>query len=149
MVRYLFQVVLLLAVAAYAWRRGGWPERTAAVALVVVASVDRAYHALVDAPQFRELDIWHMSLDLALLSVTVGLALRAPRVWVLWLASLQMISALGHFLHLLQVAMPPLVYGIMTVAPSYLQILLLAIGTYLNDRLRLNSPTTSPPYSPR
>ena len=136
MERYLIQMALLLAAAVYAWRRGGWPERAAAAALVAQAAIDRGYHLFVAAPQYRELDLWHMSLDRALLAVTVWLALRAQRVWLLWLASLQVISALGHVLRVLEVDMPVVVYWTTTAAPSYLQILLLAVGTRLNDRLR-------------
>lgn len=134
MARYLFQVVLLLAVATYAWRRGGWPERATAAGLVASLAIDRAYHVLVNAPQYRQLDLWHMSLDVLMLAGTVWLALRAPRVWLLCLASLQVVSALGHVLRVLEVDMPVVVYWLMTVAPFYLQILLLAAGTYLNDR---------------
>ena len=124
MERYLIQMAFLLAAAVYAWRRGGWPERAVAAALVAQAAIDRGYHLFVAAPQYRELDLWHMSLDLALLAVTV------------WLASLQVISALGHVLRVLEVDMPVVVYWTTTAAPSYLQILLLAVGTRLNDRLR-------------
>ena len=142
MVRYLFQVGLLLAVALYAWRRGGWPERAAAAALAAMFALDAAYHWLDRAPQWREVSLWHMSLDLALLAALVGLALRAPRIWTLWLASFQLVSALGQILRLFEVAMPVRVYWAMTAAPSYCQILLLAAGIYLNDQRRGDSATT-------
>lgn len=142
MVRYLFQVGLLLAVAIYAWRRGGWPELAAAVALSAMFLVDALYHALVRAPEWREVSLWHMSLDLTLLAVLVVLALRAPRVWTLWLASLQLVAALGQVLRLLELEMPVRVYWAMTAAPSYCQILLLAAGICLNDRRRTASATT-------
>lgn len=142
MARFIFEVCFLAITAFYAWRRGGWPERAAAAALVALLAIDQAYHALAVAPQYREVDLWHMSLDVAMLAAIVGLALRAPRVWLLWLASLQTISALGHLLHLLEVAMPPQVYWSMTAAPSYLQIALLGVGTFLNDRFRADKRRT-------
>lgn len=142
MVRYLVQVGLLLAVAIYAWRRGGWPERAAAAALATMFLVDALYHALVRAPEWREVSLWHMSLDLAMLVALVALALRAPRVWTLWIASFQLVSAFGQLLRLLEVEMPVRVYWAMTAAPSYCQILLLAAGIYLNDRRRTVSATT-------
>lgn len=142
MLRYFLQVALLAIVATYAWRRGGWPERAAAAALVAMLAIDRAYHLLVQAPQYRQFDLWHMSLDIALLAALIVLALRAPRVWLLWLASFQLISTLGHILHALGVTMPVVIYWLMTAASSYFQILLLAVGTYLNDRKRWIRPTT-------
>ena len=142
MVRYLVQMALLLAVAVYAWRRGGWSERVAAATLVAPAAIDRIYHLAVASPQYRQVDLWHVSLDLAMLAAMVWLAMRAPRVWLLWLASLQLISALGHFLHVLELAMPIEVYWLMTIAPSYLQILLLGVGTYRNDRFRADKRRT-------
>lgn len=142
MARYLIQVAMLLAATAYAWRRGGWPEWVAAAILGAMFAIDRLYHFLVAAPQYRQLDLWHMSLDLVVLAAIVALALRAPRTWLLWMASLQLISALGHGLHVLEVGMPWLVYWTMTTAPSYMQILLLAAGTFLNDPRRRARRTT-------
>ena len=142
MVRYLVQVGLLLAVAIYAWRRGGWPELAAAAALATMFLVDALYHALVRAPEWRDVSLWHMSLDLVMLTALVSLALRAPRVWTLWLASFQLVSALGHVLRLLELDMPVRVYWAMTAAPSYCQILLLAVGIFLNDRRRTASSIT-------
>ena len=134
--RFLVQVCLLALVSLFAWRRGGGPEKAAAVALLASLAIDQTYHALVAAPLYRQLDLWHMSLDVAMLAVMVGLALRSPRVWLLWMASLQTISALGHVLHVIELAMPVVVYWAMITAPSWLQILLLAAGTYLNDQRR-------------
>ncbi|WP_195908634.1 hypothetical protein [Novosphingobium sp. Gsoil 351] len=142
MLRYLLQMALMLAVAAYAWRRGGQPERVAAAAFVSQEVVDRAFHLLVAAPNYREVDLWHMSLDLALLGTLVWLALRAPRVWPIWLASVQLVATLGHFLRIIEVETPPVVYWAIATAPSYLLILLLAVGTYLNDRTRNPRLTT-------
>lgn len=138
MLRYGIQMALMLGVAFYAWRRGGWPERVAASAFLLQEALDRAFHLLVAAPKYLELDLWHMSLDLALLGTLVWLALRAPRVWPLWLASIQLVATLGHFLRSIEVEMPQAVYWAMTTAPSYLLILVLAAGTYLNDRERAN-----------
>ena len=140
MVRYLVQMAMLLAVAGYAWRRGGWPEQAVAGLLVAIVVVDRLFHWLVVSPQYRQLDLWHLSLDLVMLAVVAVIALRAARVWPLWIASLQVISTLGHFLNAIGATMPLQVYWVMTTAPSYLQIFLLAMGTWLNDPRTLAKP---------
>lgn len=142
MARLLFQICFLVLVSVYAWRRGGWPEKAVAGALLALLAIDQAYHVLVEAPQFRQLDLWHMILDIAMLAVTVWLALRAPRVWLLWLASLQTISALGHIIQVIGVEMPVVVYWAMITAPSWLQISLLAVGTYLNAQKYPHSQPT-------
>ncbi len=135
MTRYLAQIGFLAFAAIYAWRKGAEPERATAAALILMAALDPPYHWLIaGGGHYRQIDIGHLAIDAIALGMTGWIALKANRWWTLWVASAQVIAVLSHFLRLMSAQIDPLVYAILIRAPSYLQIALLVVGTWLHSR---------------
>ena len=135
MVRYAIQMSLLAIVALYAWKKGGVPERGVAVILLSMSLADPVYHAVLGtAAQMEAIDFGHLIIDLAAFSGILFIALRANRIWTLLAASAQLLSLMSHLVRVMSVEMWEWSYAIMARAPSYLLIILLAIGTLLHSR---------------
>ncbi|WP_202391230.1 hypothetical protein [Allopontixanthobacter sediminis] len=135
MVRYALQMSLLAIVALYAWKKGGAPERGVAVTLVAMSVADPFYHvAFGKAAQLETIDLGHLIIDLAAFYSILTIALRANRLWILLAASAQLLSLMSHLVRVLSLDMWGWTYAVLTRAPSYLLIILLAIGTLLHSR---------------
>lgn len=131
MLRVSLQLILLVCVAIYVWRRGGWPERSVAVLFVMMGPADILYHSLFQTPvDYQSVDLGHLAIDLACFLGTLWVALKADRIWTLWVASSQLISLMSHLWRLIDWTMQPMAYAILTMAPSYIAIVLIAWGTW-------------------
>lgn len=141
MARYLLQLSLMALAVLYAWARGGSPERAAATAIASMYILDPAYHALWgNVEVYGELNVGHLVIDGLVLAILAWIALRANRIWPLWLVSVQIIAVIGHLLRWMSTEIDPLVYALFTRFPSYLQIALLFVGTALyQGRLRVDN----------
>ncbi len=125
--------VLILAAAALRW--GDAPERACAATLFVMTYGDAAYHALLfQGPVYGSVDIWHLVIDLGVAAAFVGIALRANRVYPLWLAAFQLVSVISHFARELTESLPRLAYGLMTYVPYYVVLLVMAAGLRFHIR---------------
>jgi hypothetical protein len=132
MTRYLIQLSLMILAFLYAWIRGAAPERAAAAVVGSMFLLDPAYHAIWgQVTVYQEVNLGHLVIDLWLLGALLALALKANRIWPLWLVSVQIIAVIGHFLRWFSTAIDPLVYALFTRNTSYLQIALLFVGTAL------------------
>jgi hypothetical protein len=131
MERFVAQVVLLLLVQVYAWRRGGWPERAAATAFLASLGIDQVAHQLLGVGQGTYLTIstWHFSLDCLLLVAVLAIGLRARRLWTIWLGSLQILAVFGHVARVVDAQMNPLIYAILGRYPYWLALIVIAWGT--------------------
>lgn len=125
--------VPLLLVVAYAWRRGGAPERivaamllTAAVATVVVRS-DFATRFSWVHPQI-------VVVDVILFCGLLAVALRADRIWPMPLTALQGVTLMGHVGKILNPDLWSLGYAVMIALPVLPGITILAIGTWRHQR---------------
>ena len=134
---YLMQLVLLALTIAYAWRRGGQPERAAAAAIASMYVLDPIYHAIWgQVTAYDQINVGHFVIDTIAWMAMATIALRANRWWTIWLASTQTISVLAHLLRGATSAMHPWVYAAMGRGPSWLEIALLFVGTTLYQRRR-------------
>lgn len=131
MLRYTLQLAILAAAVLYAWQRGGSHERSVAAILVAMAISDPIYHAVFGFRTLQTIDLGHLVIDLAAFTALTLVALREGRCWTLLAASAQLISLLSHLLRVLHVDMGPLIYAILTRAPSYMLLALLLTGTLL------------------
>ncbi|WP_257594505.1 hypothetical protein [Parerythrobacter lacustris] len=66
--------------------------------------------------------------------VMVVVALRANRMYTLWIAGFQIIALLAHFARELADQISPIAYVMMYVGPSYLQITTLGLGIWLHHQ---------------
>ena len=132
--RYWLQLGLALLVVAYCWRKGGQPERAAATVLPMMYLLDPIYHAIWgQVTTYDRINLGHLVIDTAALMAFGAIALRANRLWTIWLASAQLIAVLSHFLRGIA-PMNPWVYAAMNRGPSWLEIALLFAGTALYQR---------------
>ena len=122
------QYALLALVLFLAWRRGGMPERLAAGILLAALLFDRAFHAAFRGSIFHQVDLWHFSLDVAMLAAFGGLALYADRKWPMWMAAFQAISTIAHILRAIRPDMLDVVYPILARGPYYGQLIVLLIA---------------------
>lgn len=119
--------VLVGALSAAVLRWGAGPERICMTTLFAVTFGDPVYHYLVErAPIYGSVDIGHLVIDVGVAVVFVAVALRANRVYPLWLAAFQLVSVLSHFAREVTDSFPKLAYGLMTYGPFYI---ILAIMT--------------------
>lgn len=126
--------ILLFAVSVgYALWRGGKPERAVAVILILMISIDAFVHALTPAT-YAKADPGHLIIDAVAWAAFLFIALRARRLWPLWVSSLQTISLIAHVTKLLNYSIPPIVYAIMQVSSSYVLLIVLIVGTYCNQK---------------
>ena len=145
--RYWLQLGLALLVVAYCWRKGGQPERAAATVLPMMYLLDPIYHAIWgQVTTYDRINLGHLVIDTAALMAFVAIALRANRLWTIWLASAQLIAVLSHFLRGIA-PMNPWVYAAMNRGPSWLEIALLFAGTALYQRRLKRSRQPLPRFS--
>lgn len=138
-------LAMFLAVGAVAFRWGGAPERAVAVVLVGWNTADFFYHLIQGPSAFVWVDNWHLLLDGAMLATTMWVALRANRMWPLWVAAAAVISFSGHLAVLVRPEGNARAYWALTQLPQYVQLVALMLGTYAHAmRLqRLGGPYRS------
>lgn len=134
-IRYFGQLFFLFLACVFVWRRGGGPERAAAATIVLMFAMDPPYHAIWgNQTTYHEVNVGHLAIDTITMVLLLSIALFANRLWTLGMASAQMIAVLSHFLRWISPDMHPWVYAAFIRGPSYLQIMLLFIGTDLHRR---------------
>ena len=124
---------LQVAATAYAFWRGGAPERVTGLSLLLAALATRMFHAL-GAGRFIDVEIGIMTVDIVLLGVMIAVTLHADRFWPAWVTALH---ALGLGADLAQAFNPDVIrlaYAVLSVVWSYPIVLLLIIGTMRHSR---------------
>src|SRR3546814_8257003 len=88
---------------------------------------DRIYHALVGRGTiYGSVDIGHLIIDMLVAAVFIGVALKANRVYPLWLSAFQLVSVVSHFAREESRKIAELAYFLMNYVPYYALLLLLA-----------------------
>lgn len=129
---------LLTAVNLLAWRRGRQEERLAAATCVVGTLLTVAVSEEV-ARRFGDFNFAAFVIDLVVLLVFLGIALRSRRFWPMWVAGLQLVTTTVHLIRLLNDELLSIVFGTALAVWSYPILLLIGIGawrTTLIDRWR-------------
>jgi hypothetical protein len=133
--RIVGQTVAVFAHAFAAWRWGAGPERAAAAVLVWFRAADWLYHGIFQqALDLADIDLAHALIDIVAGVAAFAIALFANRIYTLWFAAVQLLAVFAHLAREMAVAILPKVYAIMFMAPSYLQIILLALGIWAHHR---------------
>lgn len=95
----------------------------------------KIYRALFPGSQiFLDMDPGLVLIEMLVLAGMVAIALRANRMYTLWMAGFQLIALMAHFARGMADAISPIAYVIMYVGPSYLQIITLALGIWLHRK---------------
>ncbi len=128
---------LMLATAPALWR-GGWPERTAAVAMIAAWLGSGLFQ---NGMKLWGLQVGVMVIDVALLALLLTIALCSDRWWPMWASGFH---GLGVFLHV-AVLLDPKVWGrayfIAGSVFSFLTLLALFVGAITAHR-RVRPPAS-------
>lgn len=128
-----FAVLILLAA-----RYGAGPERSVAVIIGQMPVADAIYHVIFQsAPRFHDVELGHLAIDLVTAIGLMFIALQANRIYTLWIGSFQLVALQAHLIREFVDQVSPIAYFTMQTLPSYLQILVLAVGLWCHHRRRL------------
>ncbi|WP_191228999.1 hypothetical protein [Aurantiacibacter xanthus] len=133
--RIIAQHVVIFGLAIYAYLRADAPERIATSvlpAMIVLQYVNQI--VFPEGGSYEAIEIGDLVIDSLALVVFAGLAIRANRIYPLWLLGAQLIAVMMHFLRDISAGMEGGVYFILTRAPSYIQIVALMAGLYCHRR---------------
>lgn len=147
MIRIILFEVLQLAVSGYALLRGGVPERWVA-ALLLAASWATLLASAAPVGGFRTVEVYRLSIDLALAAGLTLIALRANRFWPLWIAGFQLMTVGLHGVRAYDPAILPIVYSRLTSQVAYPMCLVLALGTWHYRRRARNDGAPPSAWSP-
>lgn len=130
----------LVALTAYALRRGGAPERLAAGAMALAALATYAT-GLTNTFAFRQTE-WQLAMiDIVLLVALTSLALVADRFWPMWLSALQALAVISHVARAIDPHIAPGAYWWALGKISWPMLLVVGIGIFRHDRrLRAGFP---------
>lgn len=130
-----FQLIILLVLAFLGFWKGGGPERAVAGVMVGILVCDRIYHLIFgNFSTVVSIDYGHALIDLVAMVALVLIALRANRMYTLWIAALQLIAFNAHLARELAEGMSPIAYLILYIGPSYFQLLAQAGGLWAHRR---------------
>lgn len=143
MIFFIVFVALLVGSTAFALWKGGAPERIGA-AFYWTAWLVTLFVNPNGATRWHNIEIGYLLIDLALLLALTWLAVKANRIWPMPAAALQLIIVLGHVAKILDPALLGSAYAIMSVFWPYLQLSILAAGTWLHwRRVRIHGAASS------
>ncbi len=130
-----FQVITLIILALLGFWKGAGPERGVACVMLGILAFDRFYHLIFgNVTNLLSIDYGHAVIDLGAMIALFVIALRANRMYTLWIAALQLIAFNAHLARELTQGMSPIAYAILFVGPSYFQLLIQALGLWAHRR---------------
>jgi len=117
-----------ICVAALIW--GGGPERAVAITwLLFFKLVPGAYDVFGSTWDFQGgVNFFIASIDILAAASWVMIALYANRIYTLWIAGLQVLAVIAHLASAIAEPISSPAYAVMAITPSWMQLLLLAIG---------------------
>ena len=128
----IFLTILVLS-CGYALWRGNRDARIVAIACCLATL---ATHLAI-APlreRYSSVEVGVLIVDALTLLVFVLVALRSDRFWPLWVAGLQLTTAIGHMLKGVNIELLPHAYGAALRFWSYPILIILALGAYRHHR---------------
>ncbi len=138
---FLFIGLALVAGTLGVLRYGAAPERVVLQILLAATLLDFAYHGIIGPDHDRDVDVGHLTLDSATFAGLLWVALRANRVWPLWVCALQLQPLVVHLSMILRLPSHSMAYWLMMVVPSNLQVLIVVLGAIAHvHRKRLIGP---------
>lgn len=118
-----------VAIFLYSLWRGAAPERLLAGMLCAMPVIDPIYHLLVGGSfVWLQAEVGHLVIDMAVMAGVFVVALHANRVYPLWIGGAQIIAITGHIYRLSLTQIDRFAYDVMTVTPSYIQLIVMVAG---------------------
>lgn len=134
-VRLWFYYPAKFGAIAYALWKGAGPERVIAITMILSFLFHRLFHnPNVDGSDLMSLNEFYLANDIGLGIAFIITALFANRMYTLWIAGFQIVALQAHLARYLMADISPLAYAFMTIGPMYLQIIALALGTWMHTR---------------
>ena len=126
---------IIFGLTIWAFLRGEVPEKLAGSILSAMVAALYVF-AWVDAPMDDHggVIMSYFVIDLGAFLALVPLAMRANRMYPIWLLAAQLISLAMQFQRELLPSIDPIAYYVLIRGPSWVQVLALAIGLYLHRR---------------
>ena len=131
--RYILFWAILLISCGYALWRGRRYERIAAIVFLSASTVSVAGHLLFEV-RYESIDVGEVVVDSAVLIAVMIIALVSDRFWPLWIAGLQLVDSMAHFMKVIDVHLPPWGYAIAERFWSYPILIVLFIGAWRQHR---------------
>ena len=137
--RMLIFAALLFGCFFYALARGGWPERTG----ILILMIGSVLSAVANSPlqeRYASVEIGIFLVDAGMLAAYLALALATDRYWPLWITALQLLVVLAHLAKLADPDMLRNGYGFIMAVWSYPQIIIMALATRAHHRRKTAAP---------
>ncbi|UIJ44862.1 hypothetical protein LZK98_17695 [Sphingomonas cannabina] len=131
---------VLVPVCGYAFWRGGAPERVVAGLFIAAWAVTMIGH-LPFGRRYYQVDPLVFSVDACLSICLLCVALRADRHWPLFASAFNFVILLAHMIKFLDPDLIRRAYAIMIYLWPYLQLAVLAIGTWRHRRRLIRKGT--------
>jgi hypothetical protein len=131
--------LLLAAVSAYAFLRGRFDERLAAVICIVATLVTWLFNSPLQQ-RFSGVEVGVLAADMVALIGFTALALRSERFWPLWVAGLQLTTILAHALKAVHFDLVPQAYAAAARFWVYPIFLIIVIGTWRSHQRTRREP---------
>jgi hypothetical protein len=127
---------LLIATSLYAFVAGGAPERLGAAGYLVSCTASFILLSLAPVTRFQSMEVGVFVVDVVTFIAFTILALRAHRLWTMWVSSLLGLGVLGHLARWLGPDVIPWAYAVILSVWSYPILAIIVFGTW-NHRRRL------------
>lgn len=135
--------IILSAVIAFAFARGRFDERAAAI-ICVLATIGTVVARSMQSNDYQAIEYGVLLVDGLTLAAFVAIALITRRFWPLWVAGFQLTSTFSHALKLLHPDLVPQVYAVAERFWVYPIFLAIVVGTWRSHR-RLVADTMAGP----
>ena len=142
---YLFWA-LLIATSVYAFAAGGAPERLGAAGYLLSCTASFIVLSIAPLTRFHAVEVGLFAVDVLTFIAFTLLALRADRLWTMWVSALLGLGVLGHLARWLGPDVIPWAYAVILTVWSYPILAIMAIGT-LNHQRRLARHGKDPSWS--
>ncbi|WP_108788725.1 hypothetical protein [Erythrobacter sp. Alg231-14] len=128
--RVILQDVLAWTICICALIWGAGPERAVAITWLLLFEVLHELFALLDdrGRFLANVDAFYASVDGLAAVCWIAIALYANRNYTLWIAAMQVLAVSAHLAKGIAEPISQLGYAVMVIAPSWIQLLLLAVG---------------------
>lgn len=127
----LYTVAIFGSCGVALWK-GGWPERTAAIAIFAASSAT----PFVESSVFASPEYGILAVDLLLLGWLGALALATDRFWPLWATGFHLVGTVIHVARMVDPTVVPPAYALGQVFWSYPVLAALAAGSLLEAPAR-------------
>ncbi|MBL8656678.1 MAG: hypothetical protein JNJ92_04870 [Altererythrobacter sp.] len=135
------QTLAVTGLFALALVRGASPERWCAGILLTAILLARAQQLVASGfdsvwglSGFATAGLAYFVIDLATFAALTAVALKANRIYPLWMAGVQLTALITHIAERTTAAVSPLAYAILNLSTFYLAIAFLAVGLMAHVR---------------